>query len=272
MTGCPTWSTRRSPRRRVPACDPGRREAAGAFFGYPGKPSLPHAPTAARCTCSRGRSRTREALAWLADELGAAAARCRRRAAAQPADGAIDARAMAAASAALLPENCIVAEDAVTSGRGFFPAAPRRAAARLAADHRRRDRPRPAVATGAAIGAPDARWSCLQADGSGMYTLQALWTQAREKLDVTTSSSPTASTRSCYGELAVVGANQAARRWTCSIWPTRISTGSPWPGMGVEATRWTLGAVADLLPRNPPSGRGRFLSNSRCRARGAGMC
>ncbi len=42
------------------------------------------------------------------------------------------------------------------------------------------------MATGAAVGAPDRPVLCLQADGSAMYTLQALWTQAREALDVTT--------------------------------------------------------------------------------------
>ena len=39
-------------------------------------------------------------------------------------------------------------------------------------------------ATGAAVACPDRKVVCLQADGAGMYTLQALWTQAREKLDV----------------------------------------------------------------------------------------
>ena len=41
------------------------------------------------------------------------------------------------------------------------------------------------AATGAAIAAPDAKVVCLQGDGSAMYTIQALWTMAREKLDVT---------------------------------------------------------------------------------------
>ena len=41
-------------------------------------------------------------------------------------------------------------------------------------------------ATGAAVASPDRRVICLQGDGGGMYTLQALWTQARENLDVTT--------------------------------------------------------------------------------------
>ena len=41
-------------------------------------------------------------------------------------------------------------------------------------------------ATGAAVASPGRRVICLQADGGGMYTVQALWTQARERLDVTT--------------------------------------------------------------------------------------
>ncbi|MBW2724015.1 MAG: hypothetical protein JRE71_06470, partial [Deltaproteobacteria bacterium] len=41
-------------------------------------------------------------------------------------------------------------------------------------------------ATGAALACPDRKVIALQADGSGMYTLQALWTQARESLDVVT--------------------------------------------------------------------------------------
>ena len=42
------------------------------------------------------------------------------------------------------------------------------------------------AATGAAIACPDRRVINLQADGSAMYTVQALWTQVRENLDITT--------------------------------------------------------------------------------------
>src|SRR5262249_20344830 len=44
----------------------------------------------------------------------------------------------------------------------------------------------PPLATGAAVACPDRKVVGLQADGSAMYTVQALWTQAREGLDVTT--------------------------------------------------------------------------------------
>ena len=90
----------------------------------------------------------------------------------------------------------------------------------------------------------------LQADGSAMYTLQALWTQARENLDVTTViCCPTASTRSCCGELANVGANPG--RTALDM----LDLGNPdldWTkladGMGVEAARAdTCERFADLF-------------------------
>ncbi|MEZ5166829.1 MAG: thiamine pyrophosphate-dependent enzyme [Acidimicrobiales bacterium] len=48
---------------------------------------------------------------------------------------------------------------------------------------------------GAAVAAPDRRVVAVQADGSAMYTLQALWTMAREQLDVTVVIADTAGTR-----------------------------------------------------------------------------
>ena len=42
------------------------------------------------------------------------------------------------------------------------------------------------VGTGAAVACADRKVVCLEGDGSAMYTVQALWTQARERLDVTT--------------------------------------------------------------------------------------
>ena len=40
------------------------------------------------------------------------------------------------------------------------------------------------VAVGASVACPDRKVIALQADGSAMYTLQSLWTMARESLDV----------------------------------------------------------------------------------------
>ena len=62
------------------------------------------------------------------------------------------------------------------------------------------------VATGAAVACPDRKVVCLEGDGSGMYTLQALWTQAREGLDVTTVLFSNRTYAILKGELANVGA------------------------------------------------------------------
>ena len=62
------------------------------------------------------------------------------------------------------------------------------------------------VATGAAVACPDRPVLSLEADGSAMYTLQALWTQAREGLDVTTVVLANRSYAILNMELARVGA------------------------------------------------------------------
>ncbi|WP_034270221.1 acetolactate synthase large subunit [Haloechinothrix halophila] len=87
---------------------------------------------------------------------------------------------------ALLPEGAIIADEANTSGL-LLPAAtansPRHDILTLTGGAIGQGMP---VATGAAIAAPGRPVINLEADGSAMYTLSALWTQARENLDVTT--------------------------------------------------------------------------------------
>ena len=93
---------------------------------------------------------------------------------------------LAATVAAVLPEGAIVVDESMTSGRGMM------AAARGAAPHDWLACTGGSIgiamplAVGAAVACPDRRVLCLTADGSGMYTLQALWTMAREGLKVTT--------------------------------------------------------------------------------------
>jgi acetolactate synthase I/II/III large subunit len=89
----------------------------------------------------------------------------------------------------------------------------------------------------------------MQADGSAMYTVQALWTQAREKLDVTTVILSNRKYAILLGELANVGANPG--RTALDM----MDLGNPdinWPqlanAMGVEAARTdTCEGFADLL-------------------------
>ena len=123
-----------------------------------------------------------------------------------PATGAITSEALGISLGALIPENAIVVDEAVTTGRGFF------APTRAAAPHDWLSNMGGSIgmgmplATGAAVACPDRKVICLEGDGSGMYTLQALWTQAREGLDVTTLLFSNRSYAILRGELANVGA------------------------------------------------------------------
>ena len=67
------------------------------------------------------------------------------------------------------------------------------------------------LATGAAVACPDRKVICLSGDGSAMYTVQSLWTQARENLDVTTVVFANRNYEILLGELAKVGAGNPGR-------------------------------------------------------------
>jgi acetolactate synthase-1/2/3 large subunit len=92
---------------------------------------------------------------------------------------------------------------------------------------------------GAALACPDRKVICLQADGSGLYTCQALWTMAREGLDVTTVILSNRAYATLYGELAKVGAKDPGRGALDMIQLDRPSIG--WPdiarGFGVPGER-----------------------------------
>ncbi len=93
---------------------------------------------------------------------------------------------MAQAVAALLPEGAIVSDEGNTSSLftpGLTAGAPPHDWLCLTGGAIGQGLP---VATGAAVACPDRKVVALQADGSALYTLQALWTQAREQLDVVT--------------------------------------------------------------------------------------
>jgi acetolactate synthase-1/2/3 large subunit len=101
-------------------------------------------------------------------------------------DGAITPDSVARVVAALLPEGAIVSDEGATSSLGTFSttaSAPPHDWLFLTGGAIGQGIP---VATGAALACPDRKVVTLEGDGSGMYTVQALWTQAREKLDVTT--------------------------------------------------------------------------------------
>jgi acetolactate synthase-1/2/3 large subunit len=107
-------------------------------------------------------------------------------------------------------------------------------------------------ATGAAVACPDRKVIAFQADGSGMYTLQALWTQAREKLDVTTLICNNRRYRILQVELARAGVTEPGRkaRALTSLADPEISWSAMATGMGVPSVRVeTAEALAEQLRR-----------------------
>src|SRR5205085_1660380 len=89
------------------------------------------------------------------------------------------------------------------------------------------------------IACPDRKVICLSGDGSGMYTLQALWTMAREKLDVTTVVFANRSYRILNVELARVGAGAPgpAALSMLDLSNPELDWTALARGMGVEACR-----------------------------------
>src|SRR5439155_629443 len=101
-------------------------------------------------------------------------------------DGNISLVGLANAVAALLPENVIVIDESMTSGRELMPATKGARPHDWLANTGGSIGIALPLAVGAAVACPERRVLCLSADGSGMYTAQALWTMAREGLKVTT--------------------------------------------------------------------------------------
>ena len=220
------------------------------FFAYPGKPGRQYPPECQVHVLARPEHDLPDALARLVDELGAPPAPPPPEdARPDPARGASTSEAVAQSLAALVPEGAVLVDEAVSFGRAFYPGT------RGAAPHDWLQITGGAIgwgvpaATGAAIGAPGRRVVGLQADGSAMYTLQGLWTQARERLDVTTVLLSNRRYAILLGEYAGVGANPGR------VAMDMMSLRDPdldWVrlanGMGVEAARTeTMEGFNDLL-------------------------
>ncbi|MDQ3145753.1 MAG: acetolactate synthase large subunit, partial [Actinomycetota bacterium] len=163
-------------------------KAPVSFFAYPDKASWLVPEGCETHVLASATDDAGAALAHLADVVGAEPGAATLQAA-QRLDlptGALDAEAVAGVIGALLPEGAIVSDEANTTGL-WVPlstaGAPRHDWMTLCGGAIGQGMP---LATGAAVACPDRQVVSLEADGSAMYTLQSLWTQAREGLDVTT--------------------------------------------------------------------------------------
>jgi acetolactate synthase I/II/III large subunit len=95
------------------------------------------------------------------------------------------------------------------------------------------------AAIGAAIACPHRKVIGLQADGSGMYTVQGLWTQARENLDIVTIVFSNRTYAILHAEMRNVGVNEFGRnaRRILNIDEPALDWVMMARGMGVEAGR-----------------------------------
>jgi acetolactate synthase-1/2/3 large subunit len=219
-----------------------------SFFAYPGQRSdlVPDACSVAVLADKEQDVET--ALDLLADLVAAGTPPVLAAPAVRPAEpGSLTAISLANTIAASLPEGAIISDEANTSGFALPAAltgAARHSLLTLTGGSIGQGLP---AATGAAVAAPDRPVLCLEADGSAMYTIQALWTQAREQLNVTTVLINNAAYAILRMELARTAAGQAGERAARMLdlsGPTpdftAIST-----GFGVPAVRVTTAEELD---------------------------
>ncbi|MGZ6040154.1 MAG: acetolactate synthase large subunit, partial [Phenylobacterium sp.] len=232
-----------------------------AFFAYPNRPSVLVPDGCATLTLAVRAEDSVAGLTALADALGAPKA-----GPSQPLSlpeaaptGTQTAYTVGASIARHMPEGAIVCDDAVTSGAGVA------AAGMTARPHEVLALTGGAIgiglplAVGAAVAAPDRKVISLNGDGAAMYTVQALWTLARENLDVTVVIFANNSYRILNIEMTRTGAGDAGPQAA-----KLLGLGEPsidWvhlaKGMGLPAVRCTTAdefekAFAGAMPQRGP--------------------
>ena len=227
----------------------GTTEPVG-FFGYPDKPSR-LAPEGCRIhNAAPPGTDAMAALGWLAEAVGGTSAPVQPLDAPDPATGALTADGVGRSLAALLPEGGIVVDEAISSSpMAYAPCAGARPHDWLTITGGSIGIGMP-LALGAAIACPDRKVVNLQADGSGMYTVQALWSQAREKADVITIVFANRRYGILQWELGNLGFTEPGRnaRACTDIGNPDLDWVGLARGMGVEGGRATdMGAFNRLL-------------------------
>jgi acetolactate synthase-1/2/3 large subunit len=228
-------------------------KAPVSFFAYPGKKSYLVPDGCEVHELGAPEADVLGGLEALAAALDAAAAPSLQHASKPAAPtGALTAEKVCEAIGVILPEGAIVSDEAVTSGT-MLPVntagAPRHDWLTLTGGAIGQGLP---VAVGAAVACPDRPVLALQADGSSLYTIQSLWTMAREQLDVTVVIFNNRSYGILNVELARVGARQAGPKATAQLDLSEpdldfVEIGK---GLGVPSRRVDTGeALVDALKR-----------------------
>jgi acetolactate synthase I/II/III large subunit len=225
-------------------------KAPVSFFAYPGKQSYLVPDGCEVHALATPEQDVLGSLEALVETLGAGNERpaVQAAAAAVRPTGELTAEKVCQAIATVLPEGAIVSDESQTSGLTFAAnsaGAPRHDVLTLTGGAIGQGLP---VAVGAAVACPDRPVFALEADGSAMYTIQALWTMAREGLNVTTVIFNNRSYGILNIELQRVGAGAAAgpkARSQLDLDGPRLDFVRMAAGLGVPAGR--VDTAEDLL-------------------------
>jgi acetolactate synthase-1/2/3 large subunit len=224
-------------------------DAPVSFFGYPGRPSTLAPPG---CRLHVLAAHHEDGVAALESLGGNSSLPEPVAPAAMPPDGPLTPESLGAVLATLLPADAIVSDEMVSSGEPVNNALSGAAPHDLLPVTGGSIGQGLPVALGAALACPHRKVVALEADGSAMYSLQALWTMARESLDVVTVIFANRRYRILEVEMKRTGAGPIGPRAD-----RMIDIGSPaldWvslsQGLGVEAARAaTVAEFAALLTR-----------------------
>lgn len=238
-----------------------------AFFGYPGMPGRLLREGCEVLALADQDSDLLEALNGLAEELGVKkgqpeALKTPRSIDEQmPSGGALSDDAVAVAVARMMPENAIICDESITSVTRFF------ALSQNSVPHDYLQLTGGAIgigiplAAGAAVACPDSKVIVLQADGSGMFTVQGLWTHARENLDVVTIVFANRAYSILVDEMRNVGVENMGHnaRRMLNLDNPALDWVSMAKGMGVEGGRATTVEEFVRLLQRALQRRGPFL-------------
>jgi acetolactate synthase I/II/III large subunit len=231
------------------------------FFAYPDKPSWVTPEGCDLLTLAEPQEDTVGALQALAEALGARAAGplVQRTIPALPVDGALTPDGMGRVIARFMPDNAIVSDDSLTAGPGLQAHLPRGAVHDWLLLTGGAIGDAMPMAVGASLAAPDRKVIAVSGDGAAMYSLQSLWTMAREKLDVVTVICANRSYNILNIELGRVGALNPGPKTLAmlDLHNPELDFVKMAQGMGVEAsrastTRQFASQFADAMDRRGP--------------------
>lgn len=218
-------------------------KAPVAFFAYPGKASEFYPADSTRITLAGVDDDPVDALTRLSEVLGCEKVTPRLVPMKKPGlgSGELSPRTIGMTFAELLPTDAIVVDEGATSGGGCFMASAQVEPhdwLSLTGGSIGYGLP---VAVGAAVACPERKVVCIHGDGGAMYTIQSLWTMARENLDVCIVIFANRKYQILQVELARVGAQSMTKKTLdmLDISNPDLNFVQMAEGMGVTASRAT---------------------------------